>query len=510
MAIHWRSYLILLVFCCHILHDQVLAQEKPVWSENFEHFDPSRTIPGKVGQALNLTRTASKRTPLSFALPSSTFGNSFSLTCWVKGEPDFERYSIIDLLFTYPDSTTASWSIQKQVNQSWAWKYQQGEKELLYEGSHKSQPIHKDWNLLAMLVNLNKEEVTLYYNQQQVAIYSLEGVLKKGTVQQVQLTIAGETRGELSEWESFNGQIDEVNIYSGLLSKEAIQAYYEKHRQGYLKKEAITPTDTLRIMSFNIWHGGNETGKAFGYERIAQLIKDAKADIVAMQETYGSGAKIAAELGYYFYLRSTNISILSRYPIIETLAAYKPFNNGNAYIQLGRDTIAVACVWLNYPIDYWANIENNKKMDIQEWQKLQLGNTNSMRGIIQALKSPLERSEDIPVFICGDFNSGSHLDYVEATRYRNGGYNMPFPTSLYLDSLGFRDTYRERYPDPVKNPGTTWSPIHPKVHQDRIDYIYLKNKRLQLIDSRIIDAGKEKYPSDHAAVMSTFLFPQKP
>ena len=37
-----------------------------------------------------------------------------------------------------------------------------------------------------------------------------------------------------------------------------------------------------------------------------------------MQETYGSGPIIADRLGYYLYLRSSNNSVLSRYPLVET------------------------------------------------------------------------------------------------------------------------------------------------------------------------------------------------
>ena len=55
--------------------------------------------------------------------------------------------------------------------------------------------------------------------------------------------------------------------------------------------------------------------------------------------------------------------------------------------------------------------------------------------------------------------------------------------SKALAGAGFRDSYREANPDPVKDPGLTWWAARPKVpawagnptakdSQDRIDYVY--------------------------------------
>ena len=53
-------------------------------------------------------------------------------------------------------------------------------------------------------------------------------------------------------------------------------------------------------------------------------IRSSGADVVAMQETYGSGAVIADALGYHLYLRSTNLAVMSRYPMGRSFDLYEP------------------------------------------------------------------------------------------------------------------------------------------------------------------------------------------
>src|SRR5690606_3774249 len=124
----------------------------------------------------------------------------------------------------------------------------------------------------------------------------------------------------------------------------------------------------VKVMTFNIWHGGRETGEDVGPQRVVAVIRDSGADIVAMQETYGSGERIARELGYHLYLRSDNLSIMSRYPIVDTLDAYEPFNSGAVTIDVRGQPIVVASNWLNYPFDYWDLLEKGQPIDSAEWR----------------------------------------------------------------------------------------------------------------------------------------------
>ena len=53
-------------------------------------------------------------------------------------------------------------------------------------------------------------------------------------------------------------------------------------------------------MTWNIWHGGKEDGETLGPERVIEVIKASGADIIAMQETYGSGEFISESLDFIF------------------------------------------------------------------------------------------------------------------------------------------------------------------------------------------------------------------
>ena len=74
------------------------------------------------------------------------------------------------------------------------------------------------------------------------------------------------------------------------------------------------------VMTWNIWHGGREDGEKVGPQRVIRVIKNSRVDIIAMQETYGSGELISEALGFNFLPRGTNVSIMSRFPILEDIS----------------------------------------------------------------------------------------------------------------------------------------------------------------------------------------------
>lgn len=262
----------------------------------------------------------------------------------------------------------------------------------------------------------------------------------------------------------------------------------------------------VKVMTFNILDGGRSTGEVEGPRRVVEVIRNSGTDIVAMQETYGSGEWIASELGYHLYLRSTNLSIMSRYPIVDTVDTYKPFNSGAVTIDVNGHSIIVASNWLNYPFDYWDLLEKGQPIDSADWQAQFRGEKNAgiLRQILTTLRPAIENSENTPVIVCGDFNSGSHLDWVPETRHLNAGYVMPFPATRLMEQAGFVDSFREIHPDPLAVRGITWSPAFPSAFQDRIDYIFYRGSILKAVDAETIATHPENYPSDHAAIVTTF------
>lgn len=498
----------IIFICFFLLSPVILAQNLPIFEENFESLEKDRLTNGVVGSAINLKAEASDRTVLRYDIDHSKWKESFTLMAWVWAEADYEAYKIMDLEVNYADSTQLKWQLLKQMNNAWASEIHGNDAKLAYKPGFKRQLITKRWNLLSLSFNIQKEEVAFYYNGLQVAIYSIEDFIPESPALQISIQIGGDQKGDLGEWETFNGSIDDIKLYNSAWTRAEVKDYYRQFKLPEIEEHNSKSIDTLRIMSYNIWHGGNETGKGIGYLRIVDLIKQSKADIIAIQETYGSGAKIADELGFYFYLRSSNISIISRYPIAETLPAYKSFHHASASILIGDKSIVFNSIWLNYPIDYWGKIDRGEKIDIEKWKITQYGNKKTMEGIIDSLKPALENSKNTPVIIAGDFNSGSHLDWIPATQHMNAGYIMPFPTSQYLEILGFRDSFREFSPNPLKKRGLTWTPINPSTFQDRIDYIYIKNNSVKIVNSYIIDSHPIQYPSDHASLITTILLPE--
>ena len=130
--------------------------------------------------------------------------------------------------------------------------------------------------------------------------------------------------------------------------------------------------------------------------------------------------------------------------------------------------------------------------------------------------------KETPVFVVGDFNEPSHLDWTEkAAKCGRHPIKVEYPTSLEMAKAGFADAWRTVYPDEMKKPGFTWSPLtkadDPKDHHDRIDFVYFRGKDIELADVKIVGENKENadivvtpYPSDHRAVVATFTLPNQP
>ena len=109
----------------------------------------------------------------------------------------------------------------------------------------------------------------------------------------------------------------------------------------------------------------------------------------------------------------------------------------------------------------------------------------------------------------GDFNSGSHLDWIEETKDIHFGYEVEWPVSKEMIEVGFTDTYREMHINPLLDPGLTWTPRAATSSdkyglRDRIDYIYYKGAQLQTVESKVLDYHPIMFPSDHAGVITIF------
>lgn len=279
----------------------------------------------------------------------------------------------------------------------------------------------------------------------------------------------------------------------------------------------------LTVLSWNVWHGGHS--KAYpekGCEGTIGILKKSKADVILMVETYGAAPMIADSLGYQYNLISSNLCIFSRYPIVKKYAfpdSIATFNFGGVEIDMDGTPVRLFDTWLHYLPDMRLVPTDKTEQEILAWDDVGTRD-EEIRKIIGVLKPILAESDSIPVIMGGDFNSHSHLDWTEATKnlYNHGGAVVNWTVSKAMERAGFKDSFREINPDPIKNIGTTWltdaDSLETVNRQDRIDFIYYQGKTIQAVASECYDTilgemfsfkGDDFfYASDHGFVLTTF------
>ncbi len=271
--------------------------------------------------------------------------------------------------------------------------------------------------------------------------------------------------------------------------------------------------ERLKVLNWNIWHGGIEKGRERGPQQVIEIIQASDADIVTMVETYGSGPKISKALGFHYYEPSagSNLSIMSRYPIVKTFKSAKgDFYSIGAQVKLpsGREMM-VWGIWIRYWGPDYMLQQYSKKYTAKDWIE------GDVKTSYADLKTILEQDiakhydGEMPIIFAGDFNSCSHLDFTEAAADAglHRGWLVDFPTHKLMLEAGFKDSFREVNPDEVKDHGGTWAAIYRWSNDFRIDFIYYKGKGIQALRSRVIDEPVQAdviWPGDHSAVLSEF------
>jgi len=283
---------------------------------------------------------------------------------------------------------------------------------------------------------------------------------------------------------------------------------------------AAGPSVRLRAMTFNIFYGGDEWDLQTGrwctkpegcQETLDQVIETIRAggpDVVGLQEATMNTSRIAERLGWH---ASERMQIISRYPLID------PPGGDSIYIFVepvpGR-VAALANVHL--PSDPYGPYLVRDGATLEEVLALERSvRLPAIQTQIRVL--PPLAARGIPVFLSGDFNSPSHLDWTEAVMAVRDVVRYPvvWPVSKALADAGFRDPFREVYPDPVARPGFTWTPggleSIPNEVYDRIDWVLAAGPSVSLASQIVGEAGNpdvdisiSPYPTDHRGVVSTF------
>nr|WGC84594.1 extracellular nuclease 7 [Bursaphelenchus xylophilus] len=293
----------------------------------------------------------------------------------------------------------------------------------------------------------------------------------------------------------------------------------------------------LRIMTFNIWITGENV--VDGLYKIAKHIRIVDPDIVTIQELQSKElfGQLLTELGLDYtgvYHNSSgypDTAIITKHTINDALTFQTSATIGTE-IEL-KSGIVVRFVGAHLAYKSYGPYAAYNKL-VTDIKQIMAGETKpdswnrakNIKDLIasKSFKKFAAESDSQPFFVCGDFNSPSHLDWTEETRSSHGGWVVEWPATKLLADQGFEDSYRVKNPNVTSHPGYTWSTVNKSPEewdftipepQDRIDFINFKGKRIQVTDSftycgmePVLPIPRHRnndYPSDHFAVVSDFV-----
>ncbi len=269
---------------------------------------------------------------------------------------------------------------------------------------------------------------------------------------------------------------------------------------------------------------GGDAGRQPLSQSIA-VIRAANADIVGLQETHGAehegtrpdnGRKLAAMLGWSYFDQGDRTGILSRFPIVT-----------NTPGKWG------VCVRLPAGREVWMFNAHLMHAPYQPYQLLSIPYAGApfiktaSEAVSEARKARGAQIESLlrelrpviagakPVFLTGDFNEPSHLDWTSrAAAAGRCPLAVEYPSTHAITKAGMRDAFRTVFPDEVLHEGKTWTPTtrpdDPKDRHDRIDFVFYAGAGLSVKQCEVVGESKkfadiavEPYPSDHRGVVAT-------
>ena len=302
----------------------------------------------------------------------------------------------------------------------------------------------------------------------------------------------------------------------------------------------------FRLMTFNILQGGGNAknvgfgNELFGGSRIDEItsaIKIARADMVGIQEDCSIKSNVILNgLGEGWFRAG---KLYSKFPA-KLIHSNKDRSLEVVDVKLAGSRVVriVNCHW--WPNNYGPFLAQGKlradpRVDLNSLAKLveekgaRRGGTRGYRATIDPLEEAIE--EKRAIFLLGDFNEPSHLDWTEhyakngSDRWVDNPTGTPlrlpvkWPGSVLLENIGMIDSFRQVHADEVKKPGNTWTPPYsiqtpgrrPYGDQvlDRIDRIYHHGNNMKVVSAQVVgEKGNTsdiviqgRWPSDHRAVV---------
>lgn len=287
---------------------------------------------------------------------------------------------------------------------------------------------------------------------------------------------------------------------------------------------ATPAAENLRVMTFNLWHGG-EAGRQ-PLEQTAQVIRAAAADIVGLQETHGlerngrrndNGRKLAELLGWHYADQGERTGVLSRFNIVTNT----PHRWGvGIRLDSGRQVWVFNVHLAHAPYQPYqllgipyadAPFIQTAEQAVNEARKARGGQVSRMLAELRPILAT-----GAPVFLTGDFNEPSHLDWTpRATAAGGCPLAVEYPSTRAVTEAGMTDAFRKCHPDETQRRGNTWTPTtkpeDPKDRHDRIDFVFFAGTGVTVTRCDVVGEAKDHadlvvtpFPSDHRAVVAAF------
>src|ERR1700750_2362424 len=194
---------------------------------------------------------------------------------------------------------------------------------------------------------------------------------------------------------------------------------------------APTPLD-VRVMTFNIWFGGDEVD----FSKVVEAITAARADIVGLQEAEGNTRRIAEALHWPYW--SDRLHVVSRFPLIDP-----PEGHGEYVLAQVRPGQVFALANEHLTSDpYGPYLVRSGQSLARVLANERATRVPEINAAIRAIQPALRRG--VPTFMTGDFNTPSALDWPPAADAVRADvhYPVPWPVTRAVVRAGFTDTYR--------------------------------------------------------------------
>lgn len=330
-------------------------------------------------------------------------------------------------------------------------------------------------------------------------------------------------------------------------------------------KTAYGKTTQLKVLQMNIWQEG--TSVQGGFEAIADEVVKSEADVVFFSEIrdYNDQAFMPRILEalkkrgveYSGHSCKLDVGILSKYPIeeIRPLEGVEDRAVLKANIRVGGQTVVAYSAHLDYtnyacylPRGYSGTTWKKLPTAVSNADSVLVANRLSLRDEairIVVKDAAKEKEQNHIVLLGGDFNEPSHLDWQKEVQdlWDHNGLVVNWDCSRILYENGFKDSYRELHPKvkdfpgftfPSDNAGVevtklTWAPEADE--RDRIDFIYylshpdltvkesvivgpstsiIKGERAKEVEKDLFITPKGVWPTDHKAILTTFVIHNRP